>query len=915
MKALTITCFLVLVYSALLFSQTNEPDIAWIAKYGSGLSPTSSGTVNAFVVDKEGNIYVTCMKDSNFVTIKYNTLGSKQWESSYNGTGNSIDYPTAINIDGLGNVFIAGKSYGGSATDYDFATVKYNSSGVQQWVTKYNGTKDSIDTPGSIIIDVTGNSYVTGTSFDIGSDSNFTAIKYNSSGVQQWILHQKMNLKAFSIDTFGNIYTITDTTMIKKNSSGNQLWKTTYSDGNPRYIAIDKSGNVYVIASGYIGFSFDTDYELVKYNSSGVKQWMKSCDGRGGDDTPVSIAIDTAGYIYFTGASNTDIWTGDYNYVTAKYDPLGAQQWLKTFGGTSIASPSNMVVDISGNAYVTGNVGTVKYNETGVQQWVISAHGLIAADGSNNFYTSGPTTVKYNSSGTVQWTIQNEILQGGEKYYARNMVIDNSGNTYVIGNGISSVTTFSTIKYNSAGVTVWVRNHVSSGFPSAIEVDNAGNVYVTGFDMTGTDMTSGVYVTLKYNNVGDSIWCRTYNGPGNGFDKATDIAIDGTGHIYITGISKGLNSYDYATIKYNSVGDTLWVRRYNGVDMGINSDLFPSIVVDKAENVYVTGCGSGSPPNYKHYYATIKYNSSGDTVWVRKYYGSGNGQQAAKAIAVDGSGNVYVTGTSFGSYGVGGSTTRFDYATIKYNSEGDTVWVRRYNGPGNYDDGASSIAVDIVGNVYVTGSSRGLHTSDDYATIKYNSVGDTLWVRRYNGPDSGGDYVSALSIDSAGNVYVTGKSLGANTGMDYATVKYNSNGVEQWVIRYSSTGNYNDTPVALALDGSGNIFVFGTSNETFCTIKYTPKSSSVQKFDPSEFSVICSPNPAIDEINLIIEAKEPEIVVSIVSLEGKSIYSKTYQNDSNKFFAKINLSNQSSGMYFITINDGRRILTKKIILK
>ena len=99
----------------------------------------------------------------------------------------------------------------------------------------------------------------------------------------------------------------------------------------------------------------------------------------------------------------------------------------------------------------------------------------------------------------------------------------------------------------------------------------------------------------------------------------------------------------------------------------------------------------------------------------------------ATAIAVDENGNVYVTGRSYNS------GTGYDYATIKYNSSGDTMWVRRYNGPGNSDDEATAIAVDGSGNVYVTGYSDDSGTSYNYATIKYNSSGDTMWIRRYNG--------------------------------------------------------------------------------------------------------------------------------------------------------------------------------------
>jgi len=102
----------------------------------------------------------------------------------------------------------------------------------------------------------------------------------------------------------------------------------------------------------------------------------------------------------------------------------------------------------------------------------------------------------------------------------------------------------------------------------------------------------------------------------------------------------------------------------------------------------------------------------------------------------------------------------------------DTAWVRRYNGPGNSEDHAYALSVDSSGNVYVTGWSPGSGTGLDYATIKYSPSGDTLWVKRYNGPGNGSDYAYALAVDGSGNVYVTGWSYGSGSSSDYATIKY-----------------------------------------------------------------------------------------------------------------------------------------------
>src|SRR5574341_783342 len=143
-----------------------------------------------------------------------------------------------------------------------------------------------------------------------------------------------------------------------------------------------------------------------------------------------------------------------------------------------------------------------------------------------------------------------------------------------------------------------------------------------------------------------------------------------------------------------------------------------------------------------------------DTAWVRRYNGPGNSSDYPHALAVDDSGNVYVTGQS------AGSGTSYDYATIKYSPSGDTLWVRRYNDPGNDFDAANALALDGSGNLYVTGQSDATGANWDYATVKYSPAGETLWSRRYNGPGNAGDLASALAVDDSGNVYVTGFSGG-----------------------------------------------------------------------------------------------------------------------------------------------------------
>ena len=193
-----------------------------------------------------------------------------------------------------------------------------------------------------------------------------------------------------------------------------------------------------------------------------------------------------------------------------------------------------------------------------------------------------------------------------------------------------------------------------------------------------------------------------------------------------------------------------WVARYNGPSS--LADRASVVATDVNGNVYVTGesAGSGTGKDY----ATVKYDSNGNLLWVARYNGPGSGDDIPTALAADAVGNVYVTGES------AGSGTGQDYATVKYDQTGNLLWVARYNGPGNDFDRAYALAVDAAGNVYLTGeSSGGFSALGDYATIKYDTNGNQLWVARYNGPGSfPSDRAYALAVDAGGNVYVTGTS-------------------------------------------------------------------------------------------------------------------------------------------------------------
>jgi len=410
--------------------------------------------------------------------------------------------------------------------------------------------------------------------------------------------------------------------------------------------------------------------------------------------------------------------------------------------------------------------------------------------------------------------------------------------------------------------------------------------------------------TLLYSQSIDTAWVRRYNGPADGSDGAYAIAVDNRGNVYVTGNSYGSGtSIDYATIKYNSAGVQQWVQRYDG--SGNADDMALSLAVDGQGNVYVTGNSSGAAG--WNDYATIKYNSAGVEQWVQTYDGPGHGFDEAYSLAVDGQNNVYVTGGSWGFL------SSYDYATIKYNSAGIQQWVRRYNGPGNDDDIALSLAVDGQGNVYVTGNS-----SYDYATIKYNSAGVEQWVQRYNGPGNSSDAARSLAVDGQSNVYVTGYSIDSTTSHDYATIKYNSAGVEEWVQRYNGPGNSSDAARSLAVDGQSNVYVTGYSigsgtDFDYATIKYvqTQGIEEVRGQMQEVRELELYPNPAKIYFTVRLPKTVDHSEIKIFDVTGKVV--KELESSGNREL-RVSLDGIKNGVYFVRIDNSIQV-TKIIVTR
>ena len=251
------------------------------------------------------------------------------------------------------------------------------------------------------------------------------------------------------------------------------------------------------------------------------------------------------------------------------------------------------------------------------------------------------------------------------------------------------------------------------------------------------------------------------------------------------------------------------------------------VAVDSTGNVYITGYTNSSLAG-THAGGrdgwVAKYDTRGNRLWIQQFGTSSDDD--SENVAVDSAGNVYLTGETIGSLG-GINIGNEDTWLAKYDTSGNRLWIQQFGT--SDDDSSTGITVDITGNVYISGVvsnfSAETNTGDTYAWLaKYNSSGNQQWLEQLN--TSGYDSYAGVAVDPAGNVYTTGQ---ANSN-DNLVAKYDSSGNSLWIQRSSAfTGFYS----GVAVDSAGNDYITGRANNDALVSKYdsSGKQQWIQFFD------------------------------------------------------------------------------------
>lgn len=363
---------------------------------------------------------------------------------------------------------------------------------------------------------------------------------------------------------------------------------------------------------------------------------------------------------------------------------------------------------------------------------------------------------------------------------------------------------------DTAGGTHFIAVTGSWGHDSApydgnsMAVDSNGSIYFPGYyrEDTGYPWLPNSGWIGQYSDSGVLRWQRAIGGSdatvwGGGNELMNDCCLSSDEqYLYVVGYHDVNTGLIY---KYDTSGNIQWKKQFSDS----NTNQIHGCVTDSSGNLYVAGRHQNTGASvYKGFIA--KFNSSGAVQW-QKIFGSSS-RVNFRHLAIDSSNNIYVTGSI--------DSGPADNLVVKYNTSGSVQWQKRITrGSSNYWESSGAIAVDSSGNVYITGFSNHDSSTDDQPfLLKMNSSGTFQWARKFGNYNSnqGQSRAESVACDKNGNVYVIGMDKTNNSGSywDAIVAKLNSSGTVQWK-RSFGIQNLQTNGYSIQTDSRNNVILGG----------------------------------------------------------------------------------------------------------
>lgn len=340
-------------------ASTLGPDPAWTAIYNSLGRGADAG--KAVATDSAGNAYVTGYMfrrgaELDFVTLKYGPDGKSLWRASFDGPRHRTDVPSAIAVDGSGNVYVAGRSARGSGTEYDYVLLKYSAAGRLLWAKKQPGSpfvqSDGEYTPVHLAVDPAGNAYVSGY-----APGGFRTTKYSPFGAELWSdAYGPTEEEPFLLAGFNQATLAPDGGLflagaVNHNPDHTDLLVVRYSPAGERMLVVNRPSpdGVVAVAAGLVpesggGFSVTgvqrtipngtADVLVARFAADGTELWSRSySQDLQSEDVPVAIALDANGNLIIAGSTQEAGQPATANVITLQYDAEGTLQWQHNYNG------------------------------------------------------------------------------------------------------------------------------------------------------------------------------------------------------------------------------------------------------------------------------------------------------------------------------------------------------------------------------------------------------------------------------------------------------------------------------------------------------------------------------------------------------------------------------------------------------
>lgn len=389
-----------------------------------------------------------------------------------------------------------------------------------------------------------------------------------------------------------------------------------------------------------------TSFSFIAVDWQGTKEWGAA----GAITPPTGIATDNNGNVYAvgltTGGIDGNVLAGNSDMYLIKYNAIGSREWLRQLGVTGgMIQGTGVATDSSGNIFVTGNTD-------------------VGLNGNSLVGLRDALLMKYDSAGLLQWTLQ--IGSAGKYTNGKAVAVDSSGYVYLAasaegsidGHAMSGTGGTYLAKFDTNGIKQWSLIKSQSGCnvePRAMSVDSSGNILISGKTNCNLDgqtlQGSEDSFVMKYDASQVWQWTRLAGVPD--YQSNIGIAVADPNAIYLVGFTTGnvtidgvtsSGNYDSLLVKFDGSGNRVWTRLTGTAD---TAAFTYKGAVDASGNIYLTGetwgaqAGNTATGNADH--LLIKYDASGNLLWVRQD-GAVGGEAYGFGVAIDPDGNAFITG-------------------------------------------------------------------------------------------------------------------------------------------------------------------------------------------------------------------------------------------------------------------------------